>query len=260
MLVTQLADEVLKVASSITGEPYHPIESILDDDDAAGTVVEASTPLFDLDGWNLQKALSDAFDRSIEELSRLLRVLRVHLHDPTIPLVGRDSLPGGVLYIIRYGNNGEDVLTERHQGLLMVNLGLTIPSDVRDAVDVETFRVAMERYSRWIRGDPLFSADDQFQRGMRARWLEADGQGAVIAFYTAIEIFCNGLLGLCQWESGGTREELLRWLENEGFDRRLRNRFHGFLWRKLGSRLVLVTITVSQRCGTGKAQSRPCGL
>lgn len=229
VLMKQLANEVLKVATAITGEPYSPIESVLDDDDAAGTVVEASTPLFDFDHRDLQKALSDAFDRSMEELSRLLRVIRIHVQDPTIPLVGRDSLPGGVIYIIRYGNNGNDILTERYQGILMVNLGHTIPSDVRDEVDVKTFSDAMMRYSGWMRGDPIFSAEDQFQRGMRARWVEADSQGAVIAFYTAIEIFCNGLLGLCQWESGGTRDDLVDWLENEGFNKRLRDRFHGFL-------------------------------
>lgn len=229
VLLKQMADEVLKVASSITGNPYDPTPILFDDQGAAGTVVEASTPLFDIEGLGLQKALSDAFDRSMEELSRLLRVLRIHLHDPTIPLMGRDSLPGGVFYIIRYGSNEEDVLTEKHEGLLMVNFGHTLPSDVRDDIDAQTFNDALIRYSRWIRGDPLFSADDQFQRGMRARWMEADSQGAVVAFYTAIEIFCNGLLGLCQWESGGTREELLDWLENEGFDKRLRDRFHGFL-------------------------------
>jgi len=225
----QLADEVIKVTSSITGDPYRPIQSLLDDENAAGTVVEASTPLFDFEEFGLQKALSDAFDRSIEELARLLRVCRIHLHDPTIPLVGRDSLPGGVFYIIRYGDDEDDVLNERHQGILMVNLGHTIPSDVRDDIDANTFKDILVRYRRWMQGDPLFSADDQFQRGMRARWMEADAQGAVVAFYTAIEIFCNGLLGLCQWESGGTREELLHWLENEGFDKRLRDRFHGFL-------------------------------
>jgi len=178
---------------------------------------------------DFRKHFSDAFDRSIEELSRLLRVVRIQQNDPTIPLVGRDSLPGGVIYIVRYGEDGENILFQRHMGILMVNLGQTIPSDVRDDIDEREFHEIMIRYSSWIRGDPFFAAQDQYQRGNRARWIEIDFQGAVVAFYTAIEMFCNGLLGLCQWESGGTREELIGWLEKEGFDKRLRDRFHGFL-------------------------------
>lgn len=229
LLLKQLAEEMMKVTSSITGEPHDGSAIFFEDENAAGTVIEASTPLFDANGEGYQKALSDAFDRSIEELSRFLRVLRVHLNDPTIPLVGRDSIPGGVIYIVRYGGDDLDILTKTHQGLFMVNFGHAIPSDVREDIDAQTFKQVLIRYSNWIRGNPLFSAEDNFQRGMRARWMEADSQGAVVALYTAIEIFCNGLLGLCQWESGGTREDLMNWLENEGFSKRLRHRFHGFL-------------------------------
>jgi hypothetical protein len=57
LLLKQLADEVMKVTSSITGEPYDDRAILFDHENAAGTVVEASTPLFDLEGAGFQKAL-----------------------------------------------------------------------------------------------------------------------------------------------------------------------------------------------------------
>jgi hypothetical protein len=187
----------------------------LPSDGIAGTVVEASTPLFALnDGDHALQAVSDAFDRSLEEIGLWLRAVRVTVGDPRIFPVGRLSVPPSVPFVVRFGEN----MDQRLEGLLVVNWGEALPSINVPDVEMDDAAKVMSRVILAKVRSPILAAEDAYARARRSFFVESDYAGTVVFANTAIEVFCNGLLNLLYWESGRSRDQIVEVLSNQGFE------------------------------------------
>lgn len=225
IFMESLVQDMTRVVDTLIGNE-NPRDVILPDEEIAGTVLEASTVLYlEEAGEDVSAAISRAFDRSIDSIGLLLRALRISLNDPRILPVGRMSILPSVPYIVRFG----DALEERHTGLFVVHFGESMPSLRGDDMSPENLKGALERIRRAKNSFPTFATEDAYARARRSFFVESDYAAATVFAYTAIEIFCNGLLSLVAWESGLPRSEVAQWLKDQGFETRMRSRFHGFL-------------------------------
>jgi hypothetical protein len=191
-------------------------------EDTAGTVLEASTVLFLADeDEDDSAALSRAFDRCIDKIGLFLRAFRIAIDDPRIYPMGRLSLLPSAPFVVRYG----DDLENRHIGLFMVNMGESLPVLNVEEVPPELARQALERVRRSNHQFPLSAVEDAFARAKRSFFVESDYAATTVFAHTAIEVFCNGLLSLLMWESGGLRSENIAILTTQGLETRLRRHY-----------------------------------
>lgn len=225
ILMESLMQDMTRVVDTIIGNES-PRDGILPDEEVAGTVLEASTVLYLEEAEDdLSAAISRAFDRSIDSISLLLRAFRIALGDPRILPIGRLSIPPSIPFVVRYG----DLLDDRYTGQFWVNLGESLPYLRTEDVSQEVMTKALERIRLAKHDFPIFAAEDAHARAKRSFFVESDYAATTVFAYSAVEIFCNGLLSLLAWESGRPRLEVVQWLEGQGFESRMRTKFSPFL-------------------------------
>jgi len=194
----------------------------LPSEETAGTVLETSTVLYLADeDEDESAAISRAFDRCIDKMGLFLRALRITLDDPRILPLGRLSLLPSAPFVVRYGDN----LESRHVGLFMINMGESLPILGIEEVPPEVARKALEQVRRLSHQFPTFAVEDAFARAKRSFFVESDYAATTVFAHTAIEVFCNGLLSLLMWESGGSRSENIEMLTTQGLETRLRRHY-----------------------------------
>jgi hypothetical protein len=221
VFVESLYRDMSRVLRDLTGVDDSP-EISIPNEDIAGAVLEASTVLYlEEDDEDDSAAISRAFDLCMESIGLLLRAVRITMNDPRILPVGRMSILPIVPFIVRYG----DELQHRYVGAFMVHEGESLPSLQTSEVSSDDAKAAMERVRLARNQFPIFAAEDADARAKRSFYVESDYAAATVFAYTAVEIFCNGLLALLAWEIKTPRPQIVEWLEGEGFERRMRTRF-----------------------------------
>lgn len=195
-------------------------------ENSAGTVIEASTVLYLGDeDKNSSDAISRAFDRCIDEIGAFLRAVRITTNDHRIIPIGRLSLPPSVPYVVRYGESLENKIP----GLFVVNMGESWPIFQAEEFSPDMAAQALVRIQHSKNGYPIFSAEDAFARAKRSFFVESDYAATTVFAYTAIEVFCNGLLSLLMWEQGDLRSTNVNILTTQGFETRLRRHYSPIL-------------------------------
>jgi hypothetical protein len=204
-------------------------------DDAMGllpdnyrTIVEAVTPLIadDPDERDPIRIQSDAFDRSVEAINRVVRAYRGSAYG-LIPEVTRERLPFSISFATRAITGGD------WAGPVLMLLHFQ-PRDVSPDVMSEE---ELERFSAHLQlvqtNHPLYTYTERALDSHIALQREGDTKTALILTQIAIESLLDTVLSLMLWEENMPPEDAANDVFAGGFVTRLRKHFAsrlGGLW------------------------------
>lgn len=175
-----------------------------------GTVVEVATPLLPTDDGEPQHAVSNAFDRCLEELRALMRAYFMVTQDVRFRPISRQTCPETVPMAT------QDV--DGHWtgwGFFLVHYGegqLPFAPEELTKDQYERLRITLERNRK---GDPMAPYMERSRVASRAYRIDGDYPTTVIAAYTAGEVLLNGVLLSMAWEEDLPRAETRGWFEGE---------------------------------------------
>lgn len=237
--VTQLSvepiDRAFRVARSRLGIDAHaPHEDTAVspplDMDVRATVIEAITPLIRAPGMDRERAVSDAFDRSLEELTLLETAYVLTSRDsgyrPTARPTACPLIPWTTLdpFVGRWGS----------LGLFWVNTSeQLLPPDPGDLDDAQMSRL-LQRLSYLRQRSAITTYGERVRAAERALAVDGDYPTALIACHTAGEVFFDALLLALAWEEiyyfnppPTTIEETVTWFSGRAsLESRLRSLYH----------------------------------
>jgi hypothetical protein len=185
------------------------------------TIVEAVTPLLsdDPDERNPERIQSDAFDRSVEAINRLVRAYRVS-DDGPIAEVTRERLPFSVLLVTRALAAGDWV------GPLLMLLHFNLPREVSPEVLNDEDLGRLNAHLQLVQSKhPLFAYTERALDSRIALQRDGDTKTALILTQIAIESLLDTVLSLILWEDGMSPEDAATGVFAGGFVTRLRTQF-----------------------------------
>lgn len=173
-----------------------------------GSVVELATPLIVPEGVEEGQAVSDAFDRCLEELQTFMRAYGAVTRDPRFRSTTRQTCRVAVPMTMQHPVTNEYGYLQTFH----VNWGaggtLPYPPEELDERDQLLFGI---RFHRALLGDPLTPYLERARVAQRSYLIDGDYPTTVVATYTAAEVLLNGLLLLMAWEEGLARDDTLPW-------------------------------------------------
>ncbi len=179
--------------------------------DILATVAEVATPLLPCDGGDFQPALSDAFDRCLEELRSLMRAYVTVTKDVRFRPISRQTCQP----IVPWTTQGLDGAWGP-LGLFMVHLGERVIPFAADELTDEQIHALQVTLERARKGDPFASYVERARVARRAHRIDGDYPTTVIAAYTACEVLLNTALLAMAWEEGMARDDTRGWFEGQG--------------------------------------------
>jgi hypothetical protein len=185
------------------------------------TIVEAVTPFLadDPDEKDPLRIQSDAFDRSVEAINRLVRAYRVS-SDGLIAEVTRERLPFSVLFLTRAMTGGH------WAGPVLMLVHFNLPGDVSPDVLSDEELERLNAHLQLVQtGHPLFPYGERALDSRLALVREGNTKTALILAQIAIESLLDTVLSLILWEEGMSPEEAASKVFAGGFMTRLRNQF-----------------------------------
>lgn len=213
----QLARELIDGEPS--GEPAEPFGSVpWPSSTYMGSIAEVATPLLPTADSNTQHAISDAFDRCIEELQGFSLAYQSVTNDRRFRAVTRQTCP----IILPFCFQRKDDATYFGLGSMTIHEGHSMPFEPEELTPEQQreFEVVWQRR----RLDDPFASYIDWSRSAR-RSLDIDGNYAqsVVATYTSIEMLLNNVLLMCAWEGLNRRDTVRSWFdESAGFLARTR--------------------------------------
>jgi hypothetical protein len=186
------------------------------------TIVEAVTPFLadDPDEKDPERVQSDAFDRSVEAINRIVRAYRVSEHG-LIPEVTRERLPFSVLFCTRAVSGGD------WAGPVLMLLHFNLPRDVSPDVLSDEELARFNAYLQMVQTThPLFAYTERALDSHIALQREGNTKTALILTQIAVESLLDTLLSLVLWEEGASPEVAATDVFSDAFVTRLRKHFH----------------------------------
>ncbi|HWK80290.1 MAG TPA: hypothetical protein VNP95_05965 [Thermomicrobiales bacterium] len=173
-----------------------------------GTIVELATAIKIESPEQARMAISDAFDRCVEELNTFLRAYRMTSGDPTIRTVTRQTCRPFI-----------QTLFERAVGDEYEYYGHTLfgthepnitPDSTKEMSDDELWDLSVS-LSRHQRRDPFSVWADIARSAHRYYLVDGDYSATVISCQTAFEVLLNTTLLCISWETKIPRNETRKW-------------------------------------------------
>lgn len=185
------------------------------------TIVEAVTPFLtdDPEEKDPERIQSDAFDRSVDAINRLVRAYRVS-SGGLILEVTRERLPFSVLFVTRAMTGGD------WAGPVLMLLHFNLPRDVSPDVLSDEELARLGAHLQLVQTEhPLFPYSERALDSRLALQREGDTKTALILAQIAIESLLDTVLSLILWEEGMSAEDAANEVFAEGFMPRLRKQF-----------------------------------
>jgi hypothetical protein len=176
--------------------------------DVLGTVMELATPVLDAPSGTPEEAISEAFDRCLEELNLFMRAYLTVTHDRTFRPITRQTCRPLVPWATQdlHGRYG-------HLGVFMVREGVGQIPYAHDDLTEEQQRKLQIVWRQTTAGYPFIPFVERARVAYREYDVEGDYPTTVIAAYTACEVLLNTALFMMAWEEGKTRDETRPWFE-----------------------------------------------
>ncbi len=221
ILRTPTMEATLRVVKAVLGTPEReaaqnePPSGL----DTFTTVMEAVTPLIAGRDQVFHAALSDSFDRVVDEINTLVRAHMITTGDAYARFVTRWSIHPIVPYTVRQPFSAA-----------WFGLGMFYPSDfprvfhnpqIYDEDTLNRFSVVL---SRQRQVDPFGSFLEWSRTARHAYTVDGDNALAVIAAHTAGEVLFDAVLLMMAWEEGLTASSAQAWFE-DGLAKRLRTHY-----------------------------------
>lgn len=178
--------------------------------DVLGTVVEAATALVPSPDGDSMMAVSNAFDRCLQELQFLMQAYFLVTHDVRFRPISRQTCEP----LVPMATQGLDGAWSGW-GIFHVHFGegqLPYAPEELDAEHLDHLEVTLHRNRR---GDPMAPFIERARVARRSYRVDGDYATTVIACYTACEVFLNAVLLLMAWEEGTARADTRGWFEGE---------------------------------------------
>ena len=176
-----------------------------------GSIAEVATPLLQTDDLDTNHAISDAFDRCIEELRGFSLAYQSVTKDRRFRPVTRQTCPT----IVPFCFQQKDDVDYFGLSTMVVHEGNAMPFEPEE-LTVEQQREFEVAWNRRRSDDPFATYIDWSRSARRAFNIDGDYAQSVIATYTAIESLFNNVLLMCSWEDRYSRESVRQWFDEEG--------------------------------------------
>ncbi len=207
------------------------------------TVFEAVTPLLPsyIGGKiNVEKSVSDAFDRCIENLEELYRAYVSVTEDVRVrPLTRRTVAP-----LIPWTTRDAFSLSFDGPGVFKVNMADTSAVKATGTMSDDDLNRMLVVLSRSRQGGPGADragvAVEHARRAQQSFYVDADYSVCIVWAYAWLETLCDGLLMVSAWETQRDVEEVGSWFDT-GFVKRISTHFpkmFGGMWRPRDSASV----------------------
>ena len=179
--------------------------------DILATVAEVATPLLPGDDGDFHRALSDAFDRCLEELHSLMLAYFSVTSNVRFRPISRQTCRPVISWTTQdidgaWGPLGP-FLVHPGEGVLPLE-----PDELTDE-QVNALKLTLERNRK---GDPFAAYVERARVARRAFRIDGDYPTTVIAAYTACEVLLNTALLAMAWEAGLARDDTRGWFEGQG--------------------------------------------
>lgn len=174
---------------------------------AKGTIAELATPIKLENEESIRGALSDAFDRCLEELNAFLGSYILVTKDPRIKPINRQNCRP-FLPMLFQRENGEYI----NYSLFGAREDLVQYSNLNEFSEDETWNLAVS-LSRRKRNDPFSVFADRARAAHRYYKVDGDYSSAVVTAQTACEVYLNSILLAIEWEKGTPRAVTRPWFK-----------------------------------------------
>lgn len=162
-----------------------------------GAVMELATPLIPNEENNISNAISDAFDRSIEELKLLSLAYQSATKDHQFRPMTRQTCPPSIPFCFQRRRSAEYFANS----LFFPNDGARMPHEPEELSEAQQREFELFYRRRKLMG-PFAAYSDWSIRAHQSLNLDGDYAYSVIATSTAMEVLVNTVLLMCSWESG----------------------------------------------------------
>lgn len=200
------------------------------------TVFEAVTPLLPgyVDGKvDVDKSVSDAFDRCLESLDELYRAYVTATADVRVRSLTRRT----VIPFIPWTTRDAFSLSFGGPGLFNANMADTSAVGATGTMSDDDLYRMMVILGRTRQGGPGADragvAVEHARRAQRSFYVDADYSVSIVWAYAWLEALCDGLLMVSAWETERDVEEVAAWFD-AGFVKRIKTQFpkaFGGMWR-----------------------------
>ena len=203
----KLATEL--VVGEAPGEPSAPFGNVpWPSSTYMGSIAEVATPLLPTADLDIEHAVSDAFDRCIEELHGFSLAYQSVTKDRRFRPVTRQTCP----MIVPFCFQTKDDATYFGLSNMTIHTGDAMPFEPEE-LSADQLREFQATWLRRRTGDPFSSYVDWSRSAHRSLNLHGDYAQSVIATHTAVEVLINSVLLMCAWERQYKRSEVRSWFE-----------------------------------------------
>lgn len=175
------------------------------------SVAEVATPLLLMEDLDTRHALSNAFDRCIEELRKVTRAYFAVSHDVRFRPISRQTCRPLIPYTTQELDG-----TWGQMGIFWSHEGVSVLPGGPDELTEQQFHALQVNLERARKGDPLTPFVERSRSAHRSFRIDGDYPTAIIAAYTACEVLLNAVLLLTAWEEGMRRNDTRGWFEGQG--------------------------------------------
>lgn len=174
---------------------------------AKGTILELATPFKLENEETIRDALSDAFDRCLEELNAFLGSYILVTKDPRIKPINRQNCRPFLPMLFQH-ETGDYY----NYSLFGAREDLAQYFNLNEFSEDETWNFAIS-LSRRKRGDPFSVFADRARAAHRYYKVDGDYSSAVVTAQTACEVYLNSILLAIEWEKRTLRAVTRPWFE-----------------------------------------------
>jgi hypothetical protein len=209
------------VVPGVTGDELPPLT--YDDEESGSTVFELVTPLLLSagPGADAKGALSDAFDRCLENLTELIRAYILKTADVRTTVPSLVSL----FPMIPFTARAPDGSWWGGLELFRANMGTRhLPVATGDLTKEETSGM-MISLSRMKRRDPTAVFALWARAATRSYWIDGDYSSTIIQAHISSEVLLDSLLLLLAWEDGLEPSVAAEWFDHQ-LAKRVRTYYH----------------------------------